>query len=128
MKFGFIIDNGSPTTRGNCNLSPSGAEYLNALQSDTPGFGYGPLTPSLEESMEGSNENYVFSGIISSVALTGGDRGYYAINESFAYPINNGVTSWDTSIQNGTQGGELNLSSLPSDGFYVGNTYFAFGI
>ena len=133
--FGFVVTS-SPSSRGDCgDLSPNGQAYFDALIADEPGFGFGPLTGELEASMEVEHpsgwsnvEDYVFTGIASSEALSGdGSRVYFAINEGYAYSLSNGTTSWDPSITSYPQGTELTSSSVPTNAFYVGNYYFGLG-
>lgn len=130
--YGFIITS-SPQTRGNCSNLPSMTQgILEMLMEDQPSFGYGPLTPNLEYYFNIDHtpnwdeiEDYVFTGIISSNLFSeGGEKTYLDINIAYAYPINNGTSSWNKD-EGSPQGGEILKSELPSDAFYASSYFFA---
>jgi hypothetical protein len=131
--YGFTISS-TPATRGSCDaLVSDWATSLDGILADSPGFGYGPLTPDLLESMEASHpagwENVsgsVFSGIASmTVFSSDGSRSYFGVNQGFAYNIENEVPAWDPSITDLPQGTEMDIADVPyAEGFYVGDYYF----
>ena len=131
--YGFTV-NSTPETRGSCDaLTTDWAQSLDAIVADQPGFGYGPLTADLQESMEAQHpagwENVsgsVFTGIASmSVFSQDGARSYFAVNQGFAYTIENDVPAWDPSVQDLPQGTEMAIADVPyAEGFYYGDYYF----
>ena len=128
--FGFIITS-NPQTSGNCNLNENGQYYKDILLHDEPGFGYGPLTDNLQSYLQDGHyenwndmEEYVFSGIVSSLIFDHGNRIYLDINVAYAYPIEDGTTTWLPS-HDGLQGNEILHSELPKDGFYFSRYFFA---
>ncbi len=135
--YGFVALS-SPTTSGSCDaLTTDARSILDALMIDRPGFGYGTLTPDLQQSMEyeqyytdwNSIQDSVFTGIASTTAFSDGERAYFPINQGLAYPIDeNGVTTFDPNNHDLPQGTELAVTDLPADGFYVGQYYFGLSL
>ena len=128
--FGFLITS-QPQTSGNCNLNDNGAYFKDLLLQDEPGFGYGPLTESLQSYLADGHygdweamEDYVFTGFVSSMIFDHGNRIYLDINTAYAYPIQGGVTTWIPSHDT-PQGTVISQAELPSDGFYVSRYFFA---
>lgn len=128
--FGFLITS-QPQTSGNCNLNDNGQYFKDLLLQDEPGFGYGPLTESLTSYLVDGHygdweslEDYVFTGFVSSMIFDHGNRIYLDINTAYAYPIENGTTTWLPS-HDIPQGTEIPHSELPSDGFYRSRYFFA---
>ena len=128
--FGFLITS-QPQTNGNCNLNDNGQYFKDLLLQDEPGFGYGPLTESLTSYLMDDHygdcdsiEDNVFTGFVSSMIFDHGNRIYLDINTAYAYPIENGTTTWLPSHDT-PQGTEIPHSELPSDGFYRSRYFFA---
>lgn len=128
--FGFLITS-QPQTSGNCNLNDNGQYFKDLLLQDEPGFGYGPLTESLTSYLVDGHygeweslADYVFTGFVSSMIFDHGNRIYLDINTAYAYPTENGATTWLPSHEV-PQGTEIPHSELPSDGFYRSQYFFA---
>lgn len=131
--YGFTVTS-SGTTRGSCDaLSADWAQSLDGIIADQPGFGYGPLTPDLQASMETEHpagwanvEGSVFTGIASMTVFSqDGSRAYFGVNQGFAYTIENDVPAWDPSVQDMPQGTEMAIADVPyAEGFYYGDYYF----
>ena len=134
--FGFVI-NSVPQLSGNCSgLDENGQAVLDLIMSDEPGFGYGPLMSNLYSYLAEDHygnwndiEGYAFTGIVSSLALSeNGERAYLDMNIAYAYPLENGITTWDPNHAELPQGTELSLSDLPSDAFYYSLYFFGIGL
>ena len=134
--FGFIITS-SPQTSGSCsNMNSMSQEILDMIMMDQPGFGYGPLTDNLLYYLNSDHtpnwneiEGYVFTGILSSYLFSeNGERAYLDINQAYAYPITDGTTTWDSTVNEYPQGDELMTSVLPTDAFYVSSYYFGIAL
>ena len=131
--YGFIVTSAGES-RGSCDaLSADWTSYFDAILADQPGFGYGPLTADLQESMEAQHpagwENVsgsVFSGIASMTVFSqDGSRAYFGVNQGFAYNIENDVPAFDPSVQEVPQGTEMAIADVPyAEGFYYGDYYF----
>merc|ERR1712146_836695 len=91
-----------------------------AIQADSPGFGYGPLTADLEGGMNPDHpsgwenvQDYVFSGIVTMTSTNAdGSRSYMAVNQAFAYEITDGTTLWDPSNTTYPQGNEMTSADV----------------
>ncbi len=135
---GFVVLSTPQASTGCEYLTSAWDDTLSALMIERPGFGYGPLTEDLYLSMQeghyvdwSSVEEYVFAGIASlTIFSETGERGYFPINQGFAYPVDDtGMTSYDPESYDLPQGTELNLSDLPADtAHYVGNYYFGLSL
>ena len=131
--YGFIID-AVPTTRESCDNLGSGQQIFDGLMADQPGFGYGPLNldspigiTMTEQDNWGDVSPIVFTGIMSSVALSGGEREYYDINESYAYEVTDGVPAWDPTNSDMQQGTEMAIADVPfAEGFYNSSYFYGF--
>ena len=131
--YGFTV-NSTAETRGSCDaLSSDWAQSLDAIVADQPGFGYGPLTSDLQESMEGEASfdwanagGSVFTGIASMTVFSqDGSRAYFPVNQAFAYTITDDVPAFDPSNTETPQGTEMAIADVPyAEGFYYGDYYF----
>ena len=131
--YGFVVLS-PPQTRGACDeLHTDWLPTLDAFLVDRPGFGYGPLTTDLEQSLVSEHafntelSEYAFSAIASTTVFGDGERMYLPLNVGFAYELDEqGMTEFDFASYGNLQGTEIPLGELPvSNGFYLGQYYFA---
>jgi len=134
--YGFLVL-ATPQTRESCDtLTSDWLSTLDQIKADRPGFGYGPLTQSLAESVESYSpgewetiSETAFTALPSMTVFSDGGRMYFPTNVGYAYAVDsNGTTTFDPNNHELPQGNELNLSDLPADAFYVGNYFFGISV
>jgi hypothetical protein len=123
--YGFTVTS-TPTVNVNTqavcdNMNQFGQDIMSLLMSATPSFGYGPQAGLAGDVTVGA-EDLAFAGIVGLPFGEGAAASYFGLNESFAYEIVDGATSWDPGTSTYPQGSEIPVADVPfAEGFYIGN-------